>query len=1461
MTSIVDVVALSPTQAGMVAVSASHPTYDPYLVTMAFDLTEITTTQVHRLRSALEGLCQRHGHLTGQIRSEGLPHPVLLIRDGARPQWEMRDLRAEPDPIAAAQELRATEGNRPLSLSTGPLTRATLLQVGGDSVRGRYVLLLTMHHVIIDGWCMPTLVSELVSLMSETGNHLEPPVPLRNYASWIAAQDRGVSEDIWKTDLADVQDMPRVGRGNAAEKAPHVGEHRLDDADTTAVRNYAREHGLTLATLVQLAWGRVLSSAVGQDEVTFGQTSSGRHPDISGGDHIIGGLVTTTPVHVRIDDRSPAEAGAELQARLARLRRHDWLGSGGVAQASGSGDRELFDTLVVVENTPTGDVHQPIDLGDDAKARLLRIDSPSHYPVTLVVVDDGELVVRAECHDSHALGVWSFADPQQTARRTARALTELVTAHSLAEVDILLEGESATIQGAIAPINLPESLDSALQAAVSRAPQARALLDEFGEISFAECHAAVTALAGTLHTAGADTGEPVAVALPRDRRAVIAPFAIAAAGGITVHLDPTQPVGRMAQIISDSGASLVLTDSTTATALGQEMSQGIRCGVPEILAPGRVTWHTFGYPRPGQLPPLPDARRLAYVVFTSGSTGRAKGVAVSHEAILSYWKHHDGHVLRPTEKLLGRQVRVAHAWSTGFDAAWQPQVALLSGQCVDIISEETRNDPERLVHALATRSIDIFDTTPSMLLRLLSAGLLEDEQHRLSVLALGGEAIPQDLWNRLRSLGIVVWNCYGPTEATVECFMARVDRHAHPTIGYPLDGMGAAILDHRLRPLPPGMPGQLTVWGTQLAEGYLGRPEETAQAFQQAIGGQRCYLTGDMARRNPDGTVIFDGRRDEQVKINGYRVEPEESATILRSLTGVHDACVVVEEEHERPFLGALVVTDRPAVEIRSEAATHLPPYLLPRVMVPVRRLPLTRNGKLDRVAVTRLLKETSHRERETVDGPGESSPALKDLLAAVSRLTGQTPAPSSRFDELGVDSIGLMDVVAALRNPPADGTAWQVRVRDLVESFSLADAALQMRPFEAPDPDNPAATPRSWPLARLARTYVTTSGSSLATIAQSQVVALPKGDDAELMRIAEDLLSSLVVAHPILAARLNDNGTMLLSSGAPPSLDMHPADRALADIRDCQLDLLDPWRGPLCTASVRRGEPGQSPLLLITVHHLAVDVVSWHVLGDDIGHFSQGKAITPEQPLPQNSEAVTTRELSDRITYGPALGKRHADPRVDLGLTPALWRRTSRSSTDAVLNAASHGINMADLLGIITAVTDRDIAQSYGNSVDTDRAWYTLETHGRKGMENTRAVGWFTAERTYSVPVPEAMHRDALMLSLVEKREDSYALAVSCLNYLGRMDFPRQSEGAAWQFLPPDQLISELGSSGVGTLPARFSMMLTAHVEGADEGPVITIAFAGASGLLTQDQVEEYATRWLTNLERFATETEEMNR
>ncbi|MGH3555797.1 MAG: AMP-binding protein, partial [Mycobacterium sp.] len=339
----------------------------------------------------------------------------------------------------------------------------------------------------------------------------------------------------------------------------------------------------------------------------------------------------------------------------------------------------------------------------------------------------------------------------------------------------------------------------------------------------------------------------------------------------------------------------------------------------------------------------------------------------THAALGAYADDHIDAVLRPGADRLGRPLRIAHAWSFAFDAAWQPLVALLDGDCVHVVDERTQRDAEALVAAIGEHRVDMIDTTPSMFGQLRAFGLLEAAP--LTVLALGGEAIGAPMWNAIRDecarTSMAAFNCYGPTETTVEAVVAPIAEYDAPSIGRPTRPTRGYVLDSALRPVPYGATGELYLAGGQLARGYLGRPGETGARFiaEPFATGERMYRTGDVVRRQPDGSVQYLGRADAQVKIRGYRVEPGEIAAALEFHPAVRHAGVLVREQQGGPRLTAYVtVADgaggcaEPTVaELRGMLGERLPRYMVPQRIVRVDDIPLTANGKLDETALADL--------------------------------------------------------------------------------------------------------------------------------------------------------------------------------------------------------------------------------------------------------------------------------------------------------------------------------------------------------------------------------------------------------------------------------------------------------------------------------------------------------------------------
>ncbi|MFJ1458226.1 AMP-binding protein [Nocardia sp. N2S4-5] len=1500
-----DVVALSPLQRGLYSVSSISRGGDPYLVTFAVRVEGLT--ELPALRRAFDELLDRYPHLGASVLAEDVPHPVLVITSAGRIGWREVDLRTAADPEDAARQLYWDEARRPLDLGAGPLFRVVAARVGDAD----YELVCTAHHIVVDGWSIPLLFSDLIALHSGAGTALPPAPPLREHAAWLATRDTAESARAWSAALDGLAPMPMIGPPAPPEvDLPVVGEARLDSRATDALLTWARGHGLTLNTLLQMAWARILSGLTGRDDVVFGQTTSGRDASLPNAERLVGALVTTIPVRVRMDARDPGEIGARLQREVARLRTHEYLGIAEITRAAGAG--QLFDTLLVFENSPVGAVTAGMPMGRGATMTPRRVDSPSHYPIAVVpVLEHGVLICRVETRPD----VVALFDPERMARRVLAVAQRITETERACDVDVLLAdepaalmadghsstgvpgtpdthagragaartaiagahaatgdvpgGRSARAAGTVerdttAVIDVPRTLLDVAARAAGRA----AVIDAVGEHSFEEFGSAVRTLVANLRAAGVRPGDAVAVMLPRDRRVLHAPFAVGYAGATCVHVDPATPADRLAYMLETAGARVVLADASRADVVAEIRASGIDClhGVPDNEGHLRA-FGNDGEPRSannseeralsasgsvGSTPPRTESDRALvpahpdapfYVVFTSGTTGRPKGVAVSHRSLLNHWANHERRIFAPTAAAVERQLRVGHGWSTGFDAAWQPTVALLSGHTVVLLGDEVRTDAERIVAAIDDHGINIFDTSPSMLNRLIAAGLFRagdgGETCPLAVLALGGEAISPDTWRRLRGLPATrVINFYGPTETTVEALMADVHDHAAPTIGRPFDGMKAEVVDHRLRPVPPGGTGELYLSGPQLALGYLGRPGVTAAAFV-AGAGERRYRTGDLVRRAADGTVAYEGRIDSQVKINGYRVEPEEVTVVLRELDGVRHAAALAFTENGRTRLGALVVGTPSAGRIRSALARRLPQFMVPTRIVHVDEIPLNRNDKLDGHAAAALLARPAGTSTAAQPDTETEHTLLSVIGAMTAGDTGETRAGIlDSLVDLGIDSIGVIDLVSRLR-----GAGFRVSAQDVLAAADLRDLARRLDDPDAADDLVAEVIPAGTVLPLTALAHEIIANGDYRYLAQSQVITLPQ--DASVEAVAARL-DALALAHPALRSRLTttESGAPVLvvgdKSGVAEQISVVDESRAAASLAET-VERLDPRAGRMMAATVLEGSNRR---LLLSIHHLAVDVVSWLILMDDLRHLEQGAPPPNERMLEQTG--VTTGHIAPEILGAP-LGGCLTDPATDkAGKAVQRVVELDPDRTERLLSrCAAAAVPLEDALLAACALTVADSADATG------RIPVTRESHGRAPDDDTRRVGWFTVEETVLVPAAdiEGWTPDRGRPPLADRT--STARGQLRLNHLGRFDVLQFGSGP-WTPVPLSEFTSEFGVTGHPDLPLRFTVDVNTAVVARDSRPVLVAQFDVNSAVLDEAAVQARTDRWLAVLSMF---------
>ncbi|TDC83636.1 amino acid adenylation domain-containing protein [Micromonospora sp. KC606] len=884
-----------------------------------------------RLRAAAQALLDAHPMLRSAFRRNRQGRAAALVARQVPASWEYADLGALPAEEQKIAERRLAEQDRQRRFDLGrpPLVRFTLIRLADDVHR----FVLTAHHIVLDGWSQPLLVREL---FARYAGETPPPAPApRRYLAWLAAQDRPAAEAAWQVALSGIGTPTLVSPGADA----HVREHprrvvvQLDAATTARLTATARSQSLTLGTVAQGAWALALGRTLGRDDVVFGTTVSGRPADLPGAEAMIGAFVNTVPVRVTLPPAEPyAEALRRLQEQQSELGRHQHLGLADIQRVAGG--RELFDTLVVVENYPF-DAEGLADLAPGIRLAGSSGDEGVHYPLAVTVLPGEQLRLELGYRPD------TLTDQQvrQVADRLVRALTAFATAPGtpLGRVELLDAADAGPLVGTTAAV--PDTTLAALLAEqAARTPHATAVVADGVALSYAELHERAGRVAAWITAQGGGPGTVVGVALPRSTDLVVALVAVLRAGAAYLPLDPDYPADRLALMVADAAPAALLTDTPTRAVLPAEESAVLAlddADLPPVTAGG----------------PTVRPEDPAYVIYTSGSTGRPKGVVVSHRAIVNrlLWTQ--------AEYGLTADDRVLQKTPSSFDVSvWEFFWPLVTGATLVVARAGGHRDPRYLARLIRDEQVTTVHFVPSM----LRAFLAEPEAAGcagLTRVLCSGEALGVDLADAFHARyggAVELHNLYGPTEAAVDVTAWPCPPGAASVpIGRPVWNTTVYVLDAALRPVPVGVPGELYLAGRQLADGYLGRPGLTAQRFvADPFGppGRRMYRTGDLVRRTADGVVEYLGRTDAQVKIRGFRVEPGEVEAALLALPGIRAAAVVA-----RPELGLVgyVVGDGPdPAVVRQALAATLPAHLVPATVVVLDALPATPSGKLDRSAL-----------------------------------------------------------------------------------------------------------------------------------------------------------------------------------------------------------------------------------------------------------------------------------------------------------------------------------------------------------------------------------------------------------------------------------------------------------------------------------------------------------------------------
>ncbi|MGW3567955.1 amino acid adenylation domain-containing protein, partial [Streptomyces sp. NPDC000941] len=940
---------MSHGQRALWTVEQLAPGNSAYNLPLAFWLAP--DVDVSSLRTALRHLLERHEQLRAAVAAErDEPSMRVAARQGLPFQQVFL-------PTATDAELRDrvnADMRQPFDLSAGPLVRATLYTLDD----GRQVLLLTVHHMVLDGVSIPLLLADLERGYGAVRDGCPLPAdrPDRTYAEFTAWQHALLAgaegerlRDYWIGRLRDRRTTVPLPLDRPRPPVPGFRgatvEGRLPAAVTERARALAAAERASLSSVMLAVYFALLHRYSDQADIAVGTPTASR--PASGYDDVVGYFMNMVVLAERVegDEAFRGLVGRVHRTVLQALQHSAYplmtLTEELNRQVPGSGGK-LFDVAFYFHNWTR-------DLRDDGlvRGRVDGVHQEGEFDLTLDLVDHPE---GCRYTFKYNPDLFDASTVERLGEHFATLLASAVGAPETAvgDLDLLTAGERALLTPPTGVEYPADALawDLVRRQAVAR-PDAVAVRHGDTELTYRRLTERVDALAARLTAAGVGRGRTVGVLLPHDAELPVALLAVQAAGGTYVPLDPAYPRQRLDYIAEDAGLHLVLTHSAVGDTLGDTSGDTFEGELPRLLIDADE------HPPADASPVAARASDIAYIIYTSGSTGRPKGVRVPHRALTNFL------CSMAREPGFGPEDTLLALTTICFDiSALELYLPLISGGTVEVLPTEVARDGLRLREAVERSAATVIQATPATWSMLLAAGWRGDSGLRLLC---GGEALSAETAEALLATGGEVWNLYGPTETTVWSATSRLSRGDRVTIGSPIANTALYVLDSGRRPVPSGAAGELYIGGHGVADGYLGRPDLTAERFLPdpfATGPDaRMYRTGDLVRRLSDGRVEYLGRIDSQVKVRGFRVELAEIESTLRRLDGVRDAVVVARRTGaaDLSLLACYVLDDGVAEPTRDRLATWLPEHMLPDALVRVTGFPHTLNEKVDRRALATL--------------------------------------------------------------------------------------------------------------------------------------------------------------------------------------------------------------------------------------------------------------------------------------------------------------------------------------------------------------------------------------------------------------------------------------------------------------------------------------------------------------------------
>ncbi|OUL22225.1 hypothetical protein BV378_25410 [Nostoc sp. RF31YmG] len=1047
---------LSPIQQGILFHSLYESESGTYFVQLSYGLRGMLN--ITAFERAWERVVAHHSPLRTSFHWEGFDKPLQVVHKKVQLLLKQLDWRGI-DPEEQQEKFQAfllSDRLQGFNLSDESLLRLTLIQLDNQ----HYHFVWSSHHIILDGWSGALVFKDFALLYEAFCRGEEISLPsnghFSDYIGWLQQQDLSQAEAFWRQTLQGVTaptSLTNLGvHSLSVEEEKYIEQgFKLSPATTTALKSWAKQHQLTLNTIVQGAWALLLSRYSGEDEVVYGVTVSGRPVDLLAAESMVGIFINTLPLRVKLDaEMSLLPWLGQLQRQLLELRQYEYTP---LVEIQGWSEiprgLPLFESIVVFEN-------YPVDQALSDWRKNLEIDTLSavdytSYPLTISVIPGSELEIRIAGDRTRfdTVTITRILSHFQTLLEGMAANPE----QCLHELPILTASEKhqLLVEWNQNQLDFPQQcIHQLFEAQVEKTPDAVAVVFAQQSLTYQQLNQRANQLAHYLQKLGVGAEVLVGIGVERSLDIAIAVLGVLKAGGAYVPLDPDQPAQRLTYMVQDADCQILITQKHLVDALPAYQGQVVCLD---------ADWALISQESELNLPNNTlTPENLAYLIYTSGSTGQAKGVMVQHNSLVNaYYGWEQAYQLRS----LTCHLQMANF---SFDVFVGDFIrALCSGATLVICPREFLLEPEKLYALMRQQKVDCAEFVPVVLNNLIQ--YLEKSQQNLDFMQLlicGSDSWYGAEYNKIQSFigkKTRLINSFGLTETTIDSSYYESSSQELSTeqlipIGRPFANSQIYILDSYLQPVPIGVCGELYIGGAGLARGYHNRPELTAEKFIpnkfSNQPGARLYKTGDLARYLPDGNIAFVGRADNQVKIRGFRIELGEIEAVLSQHPAVAKVVVIAREDEPKNKRLVGYVVQNPSfpsldiTQICDFLKQKLPHYMIPSAFVILPQLPLLPNGKVDR----RTLPKPDTNIITFQDSFVPPRNAIEEVLAGIwaNILRVERVGIHDNFFDLGGHSLLATQVISRIR----ETFKLDLPLRCLFESPTVAELSQKLIAYEA---------------------------------------------------------------------------------------------------------------------------------------------------------------------------------------------------------------------------------------------------------------------------------------------------------------------------------------------------------------------------------------------------------------------------